>query len=303
MRKVLIVGSKGFIGQHLRSYLERKGLIVWGADVVVDYTDPKYFLIDASNSDFREAFESEEYDTCINCSGAASVSDSLHHPLRDYSLNTVNVFKILETIRTLQPQCRFLNLSSAAVYGNPDRLPVTEGTPVSPVSPYGYHKYMTEQICEEFTRFFGIPTCSLRIFSAYGEGLKKQLFWDLYKKGKSESKITLFGAGDESRDFIYIDDLSQAIYLVGVNGNFDGRALNVANGEEITIKECARHFFAMFDHAVDFRFSGESRAGDPKNWKADITGLKNLGYERRFTFEEGLMRCFKWMKAIEEESE
>jgi dTDP-glucose 4,6-dehydratase/UDP-glucose 4-epimerase len=123
--KILIIGSKGFIGQHLKRFLMSKDHEVWGADVVVDYVHPeKYFLIDASNADFHELFKEVNFDVCINCSGAASVPDSLQHPLRDYNLNTANVFKLLDAIRLSQPGCKFINLSSAAVYGNPPALPV-----------------------------------------------------------------------------------------------------------------------------------------------------------------------------------
>src|SRR5688572_14773670 len=114
--KILIIGSKGFIGFSVFTYLSKKhDYQVWGCDVVVDYTATNYFLIDASNSDFEEVFQQQPFSVCINCSGAANVPNSLLHPLRDYYLNTLNVFKILESIRKHAPACRFLNISSAAV--------------------------------------------------------------------------------------------------------------------------------------------------------------------------------------------
>ena len=183
--KILIIGSRGFIGHHLFSYFSEKGNEVWGTDVVDDYINKeRYFLIDASNSDYSSVFQSAEFDLCVNCSGAANVPESLKNPLRDYYLNTVNVFKILEAIRKFQPACKFINLSSAAVYGNPKQMPVKEDARPDPLSPYGFHKLQAEQICKEFYDFYNIRTCSLRIFSVYGPGLKKQLFWDLYNKAK-----------------------------------------------------------------------------------------------------------------------
>lgn len=299
--KYLIIGSKGFIGESLKKYLENKQeTAVWGADVVVDYVDTeKYFLIDASNSDYKSIFETQGFDVCINCSGAASVPDSILHPLRDYQLNTVNVFKILDAIRTYQPKCKFINLSSAAVYGNPNLLPIKENAPALPLSPYGIHKLQSEQICSEFFRFFGIATCSLRIFSAYGEGLKKQLFWDLYRKTKDQKKINLFGNGKESRDFIYILDLLDAIELVANKADFHGEAINIANGEEVFIEDCVASFYNNFDQTIDYCFSGEGRAGDPNNWIADISMLKSLGYERKFNLEKGLENYYKWILETE----
>ncbi len=297
MNKTVVIGSKGFIGSHLKKYLEANGSEVWGADVVADYAESdRYFLIDASNSDYKTVFENRRFDLCVNCSGAASVPDSLQKPLRDYHLNTVNVFKILEAIRTNSPGCRFINLSSAAVYGNPESLPVQEGMKYNPMSPYGFHKMMSEQVCEEYHRFFGLKTCSLRIFSAFGEGLKKQLFWDLYQKAKAGGKVSLFGSGRESRDFIYIRDLVRAIEAVAGHADFEGEAINIANGQEVYIEECVRTFYEQFDEKVNYAFSGKAREGDPDNWVADISRLKNMGYTQKYSLEEGLKNYYRWAK-------
>ena len=300
MKKIVVIGSKGFVGQHLKKYLEEKKGDVWGADVIVDYVNTeKYFLIDAANSDFNAVFEEEDFELCINCSGAASVPDSLNKPLRDYNLNSVNVFKLLEAIRFNSPECKFINLSSAAVYGNPEELPVKESAAQNPLSPYGYHKMMSEQICEEFHLFFDLNTCCLRIFSAYGEGLKKQLFWDLYHKAQNNETVSLFGSGKESRDFIYIRDLVQAIEVVAENAAFNGEVINVANGEEVFIEDCVQTFFSLFNSEVEYKFSGTAREGDPDNWVADISRLRDLGYERKYSLKEGLENYYQWAKKID----
>lgn len=300
--KYLIIGSKGFIGKKLKEYLTFNGNKVWGADVVTDYKEEdSYFLIDASNSDFKSIFEHQQFDVCINCSGAASVPDSIQHPLRDFYLNTLNVFKILDAIKSYQEKCKFINLSSAAVYGNPKELPIKETALVAPLSPYGIHKLQSEQICKEFYKFFNIPTCSLRIFSAFGEGLNKQLFWDLYKKSEKNEKIVLYGTGKESRDFIYILDLIKAIELVSLKANFIGEEINIANGEEVYIKDCVSGFYNLFHKKIEFEFSGEGRPGDPNNWIADISILKSLGYKRSYSLEQGLLKYYTWL--LEQEKE
>ncbi len=299
MKKFLVIGSKGFIGTHLSTHLENSGSEVWGADVIVDYENTHhYHLIDASNPGFHEIFNNESYDICINCSGAANVSDSLKHPYRDFQLNTSMVFNILEAIRTYQPECKFINLSSAAVYGNPQSLPIKESSNLLPISPYGYHKLMSERICEEFHRFFGLKTCSLRIFSAYGEGLRKQLFWDLHHKAIHQNKIELFGSGNESRDFIYIHDLIQAILVVAHKAKCEGQSINVANGEEIFIKDCVKTFYDLFEKSVEYEFSQQVKKGDPNNWVADISILKSLGYKQKYSLEEGLENYYKWLRSI-----
>lgn len=296
--KIIIIGSKGFIGHNLLNYFSGRGHELWGADVVTDYVKPdQYFLIDVSNSDFSSVFTQVNYDLCINCSGAASVPDSIINPVRDYYLNTVNVFKILEAINRFQPNCRFINLSSAAVYGNPQYLPVKESASPNPLSPYGIHKLHSEQICKEFYDFFNIKTCSLRIFSVYGNGLQKQLFWDLHKKFKAAIPFTLHGTGNESRDFIHVLDLAKAIELVSEFSSFNADVINVANGQEIRIYDIVATFFSFYKSEISYTFSGEIRDGDPTNWLADISRLISFGYQPSVYINDGLKKYYDWITA------
>lgn len=291
--KILIIGSKGFIGSHLVSYFEREHE-VWQCDVVTDYTSNRYMLIDASNSDFNEIFETQPFDVCINCSGAASVPDSLKHPYRDFLMNTTNVYAILNAIYTHCPSCKFINLSSAAVYGNPKVLPVSESAPIAPMSPYGHHKAIAETICREFAEQFGIQTCSLRIFSAYGNGLKKQIFWDMNSKMTDADEAIFFGDGDETRDFIHINDIAQAVDLTIKKTIFGGETINVANGEAITIRDAANLFAKLKGYRGKISFNGVVRAGDPRFWKADISILKSWGYKESMSMKEGLLNYIQW---------
>jgi UDP-glucose 4-epimerase len=295
--KVLVIGSKGFIGQSLSVYFRSKGFDLWGADVITEYQNPdRYFVVDATNPDFSVVFQHEEYDLCVNCSGAASVPDSLSNPAKDFILNTVNVFNILEAIRKNQPHCKFINISSAAVYGNPEALPISEESRPNPLSPYGFHKLQAEHICKEFWDLFQIQTCSLRIFSVYGPGLKKQLFWDLYRKARTGSPFFLFGTGQESRDYIYILDLVKAIDLVVEFSDFKADIINIANGEEVFIKEAVSTFFGLFDFNIPYEFSGDTRSGDPLKWKADIKKLKSFGYQPAVDLQSGLKNYFEWIQ-------
>jgi dTDP-glucose 4,6-dehydratase/UDP-glucose 4-epimerase len=256
-----------------------------------------YILINPERSDFSTVFIQHKFDACINATGAANVQLSFLHPGVDYILNTANVFEILNSIKEHNPSCKFLNLSSAAVYGNPVSLPMTEESAVNPLSPYGYHKMYSEQICKEFFRLFGLQTLSVRIFSAYGEGLRKQLFWDLFKKATaSNGTIEVFGTGKESRDFIYIQDLMYALDCILENGIFDGRAINVASGVESTIEQAVRYFIYFFNKDIIVKFSGNHKIGDPLNWRADISMLNSFGFQPRFTLEMGISNYCRWLK-------
>lgn len=296
--KILVIGSKGFIGQHTRDYFTKLGHEVIGCDVATDYDDAKYYQIDATNSDYHFLFEQHAFDVCINCSGAASVPLSLQFPLKDFSLNTLNVFKILEAIRTNQPKCKFLNMSSAAVYGNPESLPIKEDFILKPLSPYGLHKLQAEEICKEFNTYYDLSTCSVRIFSAYGNGLKKQLFWDMYKKFSSGDFIELYGTGNETRDFIHIEDIVKALHLVVENASFSGETINLANGEEYTIKVVAELFKKHLDTNKDIKFNNQVKAGDPLNWRADISILKSMGYQPAVSLETGIKHYIDWVQDL-----
>lgn len=295
--KILIVGSKGFIGSHCVDFFSRENE-VWGCDVVLDYNTPNYIPIDSVDSDFLEIFQKNEFDVCVNCSGAANVPFSLDKPFNDFKLNTLNVFKLLEAIRLYAPNCKFITMSSAAVYGNPERLPITESIGVAPVSPYGFHKMMAETICKEYNLFWNVKTCCLRIFSAYGPRLKKQLFWDMYHKFVEKDEIELWGTGNESRDFIYITDLVQIINLAINNSKFDGEIVNVANGEQITISDVANTFVKVLGTDKRVIFNNVVRKGDPVNWEADISKIKMWSYRRKVCLEDGIVEYVNWIKGL-----
>ncbi|GAB3911445.1 NAD-dependent epimerase/dehydratase family protein [Mucilaginibacter boryungensis] len=296
--KLLIIGSKGFIGSHLADFLLSKNYNVYECDVAVDYLKTNYITIDATNSDFHAIFSAVKPDVCINCSGAASVPDSLIHPLRDYILNTQNVFKMLDAIRIHQPACKFINLSSAAIYGNPAALPVKESFIPAPISPYGWHKMQAEMICKEFYDYYQISTCSLRIFSAYGAGLTKQLLWDLHKKFTTNAVVELFGTGNETRDFINIHDLVNAIDCCIHNARFEGEFINVGNGVEISIKQIADYFKTHYQLRKEVVFNGHTKPGDPLYWRADISLLTAMGYKYAIDIETGIKQYISWAKTV-----
>jgi dTDP-glucose 4,6-dehydratase/UDP-glucose 4-epimerase len=224
---------------------------------------------------------------------------SLEKPFHDFQLNTLNVFKILDAIRRFNSGCKYLSLSSAAVYGNPQTLPIHETHPLAPVSPYGIHKMMAEQICEEFYRFWNVKTCCIRIFSAYGPGLKKQLLWDISQKLKDEGPLSLFGTGRETRDFIHIDDLVNLIDVVIRKAQFQGDFINAANGVETSIREIAECMVDEIAPGREIIFSQSNRRGDPLNWVADISKATQLGYVQNINIKRGINSYISWLRENE----
>ncbi|MCW8922214.1 MAG: NAD-dependent epimerase/dehydratase family protein [Gammaproteobacteria bacterium] len=292
--KILIIGVNGFIGHHIKDYLTGTH-DVYSADITGE-ASATHVLLDKNESDFTGLFHGHEFDVCVNCSGAANVSLSIETPLYDYTLNVLKVIQLLEAIRLKSPLTKFINLSSAAVYGNPESLPINEQANVNPVSPYGYHKQQAEIICQEFYQQYNIPTVSLRIFSAYGPLLSKQIFWDVYQRSKESTELSLFGTGQETRDFIYVKDIVEAIECVINRAEFIGEKINVANGAGITINEAVRTFLDLLDWKGVLKFTGEERVGDPIHWQSDISKIQSLGYRQQYSLSSGLSEVVNWLK-------
>ena len=294
MSRVVIVGAGGFIGRHLSAFLAESHEVFTCS--LSEQAIAGSRAIDPHAPDFAGLLSELRPDVCINCSGAANVSASFQAPLRDFDFNVTRVVQILDAIRENGSQTRFVHLSSAAIYGNPLTQPVAENSVAAPLSPYGHHKRLAELACAEYTQLFGVPTLSLRIFSAYGPGLRKQIFWDIFQKWKASRHVELFGTGAESRDFIFISDLCRAIQCVLDAECFDGRAINVASGRSVTIRDAADVLLTELGAGGDVRFSGDERKGDPSQWCADIGQLRSFGFEPKFDISYGLKETARWLK-------
>lgn len=293
--KVLIIGSEGFIGRHAIKHFS-KSFETWGADVLAKEDTNNYYLIDNNSCHFDSIFQHQKFDICINASGNGSVPISLNRPIYDFELNVLNTIRILDAIRLHCSHCKFINLSSAAVYGNPSIFPIKESAELKPLSPYGWHKLYAEQICKQYYYLYNIKTINLRLFSVYGENLRKQLFWDIYQKCLTANEIELFGSGKETRDFIYIDDLLHALNCVISEGLFNGEAINVASGIETEIMKAATIFIKEIDPKIRLKFNMLVKPGDPLNWRADIELIKSLGFTNQTTIEKGLKNVVEWLK-------
>ena len=293
--KILIIGSKGFIGSYLSNTLSCKHEI-WGCDIVPSPIS-NYFYVLPETPDYHSVLKTTQFDLCINCAGSANVQNSINNPYNDFNLNLTNLGNLLDAIIKLSPRCRIINISSAAVYGNPLSLPVSTIDETNPISPYGVHKLLAENLLLGYSRVFGIQTCSVRIFSAYGNGQKKLFLWDCFQKLVKPAEgqvVSFYGTGYESRDFIHISDIASQIELVMGNALFKGETYNVANGEEVYIRDIVLAIQKELNNSATFFFTGQTRPGDPINWKADISPMLEWGYQKSVSIQEGLKNYVKW---------
>jgi len=295
--RILVIGSEGFIGSHCVTHFSNKKDTVYGVDLFEQPSSSYHYIKTARFlPDFEEILQ-HGFDAIINCAGNGNVPYSMSHPVVDFESNCLDTIRILEAIRRLAPSCKYLHLSSAAVYGNPVRLPVREDDASRPLSPYGWHKVIAENLCREYAGLFNLSIAIARPFSVYGPGLKKQMFWDWYQKAKaSDGNMELLGTGKESRDYIYIKDLVLALDLILQKGELRGEVYNLASGKETRIEVAAGLFFSGLDFPIRYTYNGIVREGDPLNWCADISKLTGMGFTCSHDMSAGIAELHNWLK-------
>jgi UDP-glucose 4-epimerase len=298
---VMVTGVAGFLGQHVARHFNAHDWQVAGFDVVppekVHLPEVAYRQLQLPAASLAKTLGELAPKVCIHCAGCASVGLSMDDPASDFSGNTVLVFELLEALRRHAPGCRFILLSSAAVYGDPASLPVTENHAVRPLSPYGYHKRQAELLCEEFSRIYGLQTLAVRIFSAYGPGLRRQVVWDICEKVLKTGQLNLRGTGQESRDFIHAGDIARGLRVVAENAPAEGELYNLASGREVTITELAELLLRALDSKVKASFDGLPTPGNPLRWRADISKIASLGFAPTISFEQGIAEVTAWAKS------
>ncbi len=298
MSRILITGINGFIGSSLAKHYHDEGWEVYGIDMCAhEECAWNTYVCDIAHEDIVHILSECRPEVIVHCAGIANVSFSVEHPDEDFEANTVAVHRLLYAIHKAGlTDSRVLFLSSAGVYGQPESLPISENHKTNPISPYALHKTMAEDICSYFIKNYSMDIRIARIFSAYGPGLKKQIFWDMYNKILDTGKLELFGSGEESRDFIYIDDLIKALTIIVEAAKQDDYIYNVANGSQITIKDIARIFVEEYGEDIPVTFNHKNRTGDPDNWCADISRINGLGYSGSVSITEGISRYLTWVK-------
>lgn len=295
--RVLITGAAGFLGSHVARVLHDAQLTVIGADrapIGEETGCTTRVEFDFLTGDIDALLTAQQPAAVVHLAGAASVPNSIADPAADFQGSIALTQRLLEAIRRTRFGIRVIYFSSAAVYGDPAILPIDEQAALRPLSPYGFHKAMTEMLLREYAQLHSVPACSLRVFSAYGPGLRRQLLWDVLQKARSSSQVVLNGTGLESRDFVHVHDVARAALQVLRYGEFDGSAYNVGSGVETTVALVADSVMQTAGVAGQPIFSGQTRAGDPLRWRADISRLHAIGWSPEIAFAEGVAEYVRW---------
>ncbi len=301
-KTALITGVSGFIGKVAARHFMDKGWAVVGLDTRMDETgfDPSLFhfhRITLPSEELIDTVQQTQPQVCVHCAGPASVDLSMAEPAVDFAASVQTTFHLLDTLRRFAPACRVVYLSSAAVYGNPESLPIRETEKPSPISPYGFHKLVGETLCAEFSKVYGLPTAAVRIFSAYGVGLRRQVLWDICRKALTEPSVRLRGTGKESRDFINVEDVARAIFLLVQKASFHFEIYNLGSGIETTIKELSTLILDGLGLHLAVEFDGKITPGTPLNWRADISRLVRVGFRPEVSLERGIRAFTEWCRS------
>lgn len=299
-RILLLTGAAGFLGRWIARAAVEQDWTVHGIDLVPAENAPplaSYQQLSLPSERLAEILQSIKPTLCIHSAGRASVGLSVQDPLSDYQAGPAVTIQLFDSLRRFAPQCALVFLSSAAVYGNPPMLPISEEEQPHPISPYGFHKWQGEIICREFSEIFGMRTASVRIFSAYGPGLRRQVMWDICRKLLANERFLLRGTGSESRDFLHALDIANAAMAVAKNRRLSGEVYNVASGEETTIRQLAINIAAALGSSAEPQFDGNSPVGDPVNWRADVGKLRALSFSPTIDLRDGISAYAQWARA------
>jgi UDP-glucose 4-epimerase len=306
--RVLVTGAAGFLGEYLGKQLRIAGCDILGLDKrAAPATAPfQRFLIGDLAKEAAHCIEGFEPEVVFHLAGSSSVPDSVRDPFNDFDIALPGTASLLAAAARASRPPRVVYFSSAAVYGDPTRLPIGERCPVRPISPYGAHKAACESLLEHYAHIYGLRVSILRIFSAYGEGLRRQFFWDFAARAfgaaaRGDGQVSLLGTGEESRDFIHAEDVARAACLAAQDPGDGLQVYNVAAGEETRIGGAAEQLLALLGLDLQCRFEGVAQPGHPRRWLADTSRLRALGFELERPLSCRLPRLARWLASQREQ--
>lgn len=303
--KTLVSGGAGFIGSNLVKQLLADGHQV----TVIDNLSSGYRsnLVPFPEVDFIEADIRDESVVCTVMKGvevvfhlAASVGNkrSIDHPLLDADINVMGTLKVLEAARKAGVR-KIVASSSAGIFGELKTLPIKENHPVEPDTPYGSSKLCMEKECLAYAKLYDIEAVCLRYFNVYGPNQRFDAYGNVipifvFRMLRGES-LTIFGDGEQTRDFINVQDVVQANIKAAMTRGVSG-AFNTGSGERITINRLVSLLknASCLNPVVDY---SAPRPGDVRDSLADITAARNaFNFNPSVKLEVGLAEYIAWAK-------
>ncbi len=307
MAKYLVTGGAGFIGSHLVGALNRldhqvivlDNLSSGRRENLAPYLGLTTQLVEGDVRD-QSLVENllAETSGAFHLAALVSVPQSIERPMESFSINLEGTLNLLEASRK-QGNKKIVFASSAAVYGNTHLSAVSENMLGKPVSPYGLHKLMCEQHADVYASLYNVNSAGMRFFNVYGPRQDPSspysgvisIFIDRLRRRQTP---TIFGDGSQTRDFVYVGDVVQALIKAMKNEKQGFAAYNVGRGESVTINVLWQILCDVVGTDLPAEF-GPAREGEIHTSLANISKIEaELGYKAEITLQEGLKKTYEW---------
>lgn len=309
MSKIAVIGGAGFIGSHIAEEIakEREVVIIDNLD---DYYSPdlkrrnlktllanpnvRFIEGDITDLNLLRSVIDPDVEFVFHEAAQAGVRISVEDPFKPNNVNVLGTLNVLKASLDAGVK-RVINASSSSVYGKVQYLPFDEAHPTVPLSPYGVSKLAAEHYCRVFYEVYGLPTVSLRYFTVYGPRMRPDLAISIFtRKMLANESITVFGDGDQTRDFTYIDDIVRVNRRLLETDAADGRVMNVGGGHRITVNDLIAHLREITGSESEVVYSDRQK-GDAEHTLADTSlAGKLVGYRPEVPIREGLGRFARW---------
>jgi UDP-glucose 4-epimerase len=310
--KALVTGAAGFIGSTLATTLLERGADVVGVDSFTDYyarsaketnldpirKHPSFRFVEAAlqTADLGALLDGRTH--VFHLAAQAGVRKSWGRDFQTYTTNNVEATQVLLEACLGRPLERVVYASSSSVYGDRVAIPMREDALPQPVSPYGVTKLAAEQLCHLYFVNYGVPTVSLRYFTVYGPRQRPDMgFHRFLKAAMSGAPISLYGDGEQTRDFTFVADAVAATIAAGERG-VPGKVYNIGGGSRVTISHVLSIVERCAGRSLDVRREAPQK-GDMRDTYADTTAARrDLGFDPKTRLEDGIEAEFRWLESL-----
>jgi nucleoside-diphosphate-sugar epimerase len=310
--RYLITGGAGFIGSHLVKHVLRAGGIVrivdnlsTGSAERLNQIRDSVQLVTGDLADESVAAEAVKgIDYVLHQAAVPSVQRSISDPVGTSRSNVTATLNLLENSRKAGVR-RFVYAASSSAYGDTEVLPKNEEMPANPLSPYALQKWVGERYCKLYHELYGLETVSLRYFNVFGPGQDPYSEYSAViprftTKLLAKEPITVYGDGEQSRDFTHIDNVIDANLLALCARNAPGEVCNIGCGQRVSLNELIRILEKLLGVRAQVTYAA-AKPGDVRHSLADITkAMRVLGYVPKTEIEEGLRRTVEtYVKSVD----
>ncbi len=307
--KALVTGAAGFIGSTLTGALLDRGAEVVGLDCFTDYyaraikernldhyrAHPRFRFVEARIQDADLVALLQEVTHVFHLAAQAGVRKSWGRDFRTYTDNNVDASQQLLEACVGRPIERFVYASSSSLYGDNATIPMREDALPQPVSPYGVTKLAAEQLCYLYCVNHQVPTTALRYFTVYGPRQRPDMAFNRFIRAAiANEPITLYGDGEQTRDFTFVGDAVAATIAAGDRG-VAGRAYNIGGGSRVSMNQVIDIIGRLHGRPLGVRRE-PAQKGDMRDTYADTTRARaDLGFLPMVSLEEGIEAEYRWL--------